>query len=250
MIKLGLIGYPLGHSFSKTYYLSKFDKEKIQNIDYDLYPIATIEEFKRLYQHNYDFRGVNVTIPYKVSILPYLDELSEEARAIGAVNCVTIDRSNSSTPLLKGYNTDAYGFEHSLRPLLKSFHKKALVLGNGGAAKAVVYTLQKLGIPFLLVSRTRTNGDITYEELTKDIIHDHQVIINCSPVGTFPNINECPAIPYDAIGEQHILYDLIYNPEETLFLKKGKDAGAVIKNGYEMLVLQAEENWSIWKSNF
>ena len=228
MIKLGLIGYPLGHSFSKTYYLSKFEKENIQHIDYDLYSIENINQFKDLYLGDIEFKGFNVTIPYKMTIMNYLSELSDEAKIIGAVNCITISHNEQAgNPFLKGYNTDAYGFEMSLTPLLNSNHQRALVLGNGGAAKAILYVLGKLNIPYLIVSRTRENGDITYT-----------------------NIEECPAIPYQVINEKHILYDLIYNPEETLFLEKGKEKGAIIKNGYEMLVLQAEKNWEIWNGNF
>lgn len=249
MIKLGLIGFPLGHSFSKNYYLNKFKQEHISGIDYDLYPLKTMEEFLHLFNEDPSFLGFNVTIPHKQAVLPYINTLSEEAEAIQAVNCITITR-NEEGITLKGYNTDAFGFEESLKPLLKEQHQKALVLGNGGAAKAVVYTLKKLAIPYLLVSRSKENGDITYEEIDANMIENHQLIINCSPVGTFPNVNECPAIPYEYLTDKHLLYDLIYNPEETLFLKKGKEKGATIKNGHEMLVLQAEKNWDIWQNNF
>lgn len=249
MVKLGLIGYPLGHSFSKNYYQAKFDKENIENVDYDLYALEHIETFETLYQSDVNYRGFNVTIPHKVAILPYLNQLSEEAKAIGAVNCITIKRDKKDT-IITGYNTDAFGFENSFTPLRRPEHQKALVLGNGGAAKAVVYTLQKLNIPYLIVSRSKDNGDITYSELDSHILQEYKIIINCSPLGTYPKTEECPDIPYDAITNEHLLYDLIYNPEETLFLKKGKEKGATIKNGYEMLVLQAEKNWEIWKSNF
>lgn len=245
MRKLGLIGYPLGHSFSKKYYLAKFEQEKISDIDYDLYPVENLEEFQPIYEQDPDFAGFNVTIPHKRNVLALLDELSPEAEQIQAVNCVRIIRKDGKMTL-KGYNTDAYGFEHSLKPLLGAQHRRALVLGNGGAAKAVYYTLNKLNIPFQIVSRRKENGDLTYEELTPEIISTNKLIINCSPVGTFPEINNCPAIGYQDIGPEHLLYDLIYNPEETLFLKKGKEQGATIKNGYEMLVLQAEKNWVIW----
>lgn len=249
MIKLGLIGFPLGHSFSKSYYLSKFEKENIFNIDYDLYSLENIEQFEELFLEDNNFKGFNVTIPHKQSVLAYLDELSEEAERIQAVNCITIRRENGEITL-KGYNTDAYGFQKSLEPLLKPHHTKALVLGNGGAAKAVLYSLEKLNVTYKIVSRSKENGDLTYEELTPDIFSDFTVIINCSPIGTFPNTEMCPDIPYSEITDKHLLYDLIYNPEETLFLKKGKSRGATIKNGYEMLVLQAEKNWEIWKNNF
>ncbi|MBD1430823.1 shikimate dehydrogenase family protein [Sphingobacterium litopenaei] len=249
MIKLGLIGYPLGHSFSKNYYLAKFDKENIHDIHYDLYPIEQIDQFPTLYNQNSHFRGFNVTIPHKQAVIPYLNELSEEAAQMKAVNCITIKHQEGKT-ILKGYNTDAYGFEKSLEPLLNPHHIKALVLGNGGAAKAVFYTLEKLNISYKIVSRNSGTGDLTYEDLTKELLAKYSLIINCSPVGTFPNIDSCPNIPYEGITEKHLLYDLIYNPEETLFLKKGKERGATIKNGYEMLVLQAEKNWEIWQSNF
>jgi|SRR5690606_2880040 len=245
MKKLGLIGFPLGHSFSKKYYLEKFEKEHIQGIDYDLYPLEDIASFPKLYEEDSCFQGFNVTIPHKQHVMPFLDELSEEAKIIGAVNCIRIQRDDNTTRL-KGYNTDAFGFENSLKPLLQQHHKTALVLGNGGAAKAVFYTLDKLGIPYKIVSRTAENGDLTYAEVTDSIIKFNTIIINCSPVGTYPNVDEAPAIPYHSIGKQHLLYDLIYNPEETLFLRLGKEQGAVTKNGLEMLVLQAEKNWEIW----
>lgn len=249
MIKLGLIGFPLGHSFSKNYYINKFENENITNIDYDLYPVKDMQSFEELYNLDSDYRGFNVTIPHKLAVIPLLTELSDEAKKIGAVNCITIKKEGTKT-ILKGYNTDAYGFEESLKPLLKTQHKRALVLGNGGAAKAVFYTLEKLNIPYLIVSRTKANGDITYEEINAEIMETHQIIINCSPVGTFPNVDDCPAIPYEHITKDHILYDLIYNPEETMFLKKGKIMGSQIKNGYEMLMLQAEKNWDIWQQSF
>jgi len=247
MIKLGLIGYPLGHSFSKSFYNNKFQAENITGYNYELYPVQDMHSFESLYLSDKSFKGFNVTIPHKIAVIPLLKELSEEAQTIGAVNCITIKQTESG-PELKGYNTDAYGFENSIKPLLNDNHQKALVLGNGGAAKAVYYTLRKLNIPFLIVSRSKENGDLTYQDLTEEIIQEYTVIINCSPVGTFPNVDQSPEIPYQHITESHLLYDLIYNPEETLFLKKGKEKGATIKNGYEMLVLQAEKNWEIWQN--
>lgn len=247
MKKLGLIGYPLGHSFSKKYYLEKFEKERIEHIDYDLYPIERITDFPPIFS-NKDFYGVNVTIPYKIEVMDYLDELSEEAEAIQAVNCIRIRHRPDGRPHLKGYNTDAYGFEASLKPLLVPHDKKALILGNGGAAKAVTYALDQLGITYKLVSRTKQIDNYTYDELDASILADYTLIINCSPVGTFPNIAEFPRLPYEYINDRHLLYDLIYNPEETTFLKKGKEKGARTKNGYEMLLLQAEKNWEIWNS--
>lgn len=248
MIKLGLIGFPLGHSFSKNYYVDKFEKENINGINYDLYPLKNMEAFQKLYTEDSNFKGFNVTIPHKVAVMPLLSELSPEAKEIGAVNCITI-RENNGIKHLKGYNTDAYGFTESLKPLLKNHHKQALVLGNGGASKAVMYSLKKLNIPYLIVSRTKDNGDITYQELKTKDLSQYQIIINCSPVGTYPKTDECPDIQYDQINSEHLLYDLIYNPEETLFLAKGKEKGATTKNGYEMLVLQAEKNWEIWSES-
>lgn len=251
MIKLGLIGFPLGHSFSKSYYLKKFKEENITNIAYDLYEIEDINLFKDLYVNNPDLRGCNVTIPHKVAILPFLDELSDEVKAIGATNCITISHTEGElAPKLRGYNTDIYGFQASLTPLLKAHHKRALVLGTGGASKAILYVLKQLEIPYLIVSRTKEKGDLTYEELTPRIIQENTVIINCTPLGTFPNTAQYPQLPYDALTADHLLYDLIYNPEETLFLKNGKERGAHIKNGYEMLILQAEKNWEIWHNSF
>lgn len=249
MIKLGLIGFPLGHSFSKNYYLSKFEKEDIKGIEYDLYPIEDIAQFQELMQQDSAFKGFNVTTPYKQAVLNYLTDLSEEAKEIGAVNCITIKQKDGLIHLT-GYNTDVFGFQHSLSPLLTGKNQRALVLGNGGAAKAVFFALKNLNIPFTIVSRTESNGDLTYDELNKEIIENHQLIINCSPIGTYPNTDQCPNIPYEYLTADHLLYDLIYNPDETLFLKKGKEKKARIKNGYEMLVLQAEKNWKIWKGNF
>lgn len=249
MKKLGLIGYPLGHSFSKKYYVDKMEKESIVDIDYDLYPIPSITAFPSLFAAgNTEFVGCNVTIPYKQSVIPYLQELSDEATEIGAVNCITLQHLPSGESKLVGYNTDAYGFEKSLRRHWDpEKHDKALILGNGGAAKAVLFVLKKLGISAQLVSRTKSEIAISYEELSTEIIAGTHLIINCTPLGTFPNVDACPPIPYDAIGQDHYLYDLIYNPEETLFLKQGRIKGAVTKNGYEMLVLQADKNWEIWQ---
>ncbi|MFZ4263508.1 shikimate dehydrogenase family protein [Sphingobacterium sp. HJSM2_6] len=247
MRKLGLIGYPLSHSFSKKYYLEKFSNEGIKHIDYDLYPIPSINDFKALYNNTANLYGVNVTIPYKQEVIPLLNELSEEAKEIAAVNCIQIKRiEGQSEPYLKGFNTDAYGFSESIKPLLKSHHKKALILGNGGATKAVIYSLKQLGIDYQIVSRKANGQSLSYDQLNENIIKDHLLIINCSPVGTYPNLDECPNIPYSGISKEHLLYDLIYNPEETKFLTIGKSKGATIKNGYEMLILQAEKNWEIW----
>ncbi|QQT27498.1 shikimate dehydrogenase family protein [Sphingobacterium spiritivorum] len=245
MKKLGLIGFPLGHSFSKKYYLEKFEKEHIRGIDYNLYPLEDIHQFPDLYQETDGLYGVNVTIPYKQTIIPFLDELSPEAQQMNAVNCIQIKKKDKGYHL-KGFNTDAFGFEESLKPLLKPHHNKALILGNGGAAQAVVFSLQKLGITYTFVSRTKTDTNLTYSDLNDTIIKENTLIINCSPLGTYPNVDTCPDIPYESISEEHLLYDLVYNPEVTLFLKKGLEKGAAIKNGYDMLLLQAERNWIIW----
>lgn len=247
MKKLGLIGYPLGHSFSKKYYLDKFESEQIKGIDYDLYSLSDIAEFPKLYLQDQQFYGFNVTIPYKQAVLPLMDELSPEAAQMEAVNCIRIQHKDGRA-ILKGFNTDAYGFEASLKPLLQPQHTKALVLGNGGAAKAVLYSLRKLNIAYAVVSRSETNGDLTYQQLSKEIIEEYTIIINCSPIGTFPKVDEAPQIPYEYLSESHLLYDLIYNPTKTLFLQKGLEKGATIKNGYEMLLLQAEKNWEIWNA--
>ncbi|PRD46885.1 shikimate dehydrogenase family protein [Sphingobacterium haloxyli] len=245
MKKLGLIGYPLGHSFSKKFYLEKFERENIKDIDYDLYAVEDISTFPSLYERDLTFYGFNVTIPHKRNVMRFLNEFSPEAAEINAVNCIQV-RWQGGKPYLKGFNTDAFGFEQSLRPLLKPQHTTALVFGNGGAAQSVFYVLQQLGISFKTVSRSKNNGDLTYTDLTKDIVASHKLLINCSPVGTYPNVADAPDIPYEGISPAHLLYDLIYNPEETAFLTRGKERGAAIKNGYEMLLLQAEKNWEIW----
>lgn len=245
MKKLGLIGYPLTHSFSKKFYLEKLKQENISDIDYDLYSIENISMFPAIYAQDPSFYGFNVTIPHKRKVMRFLDEFSPEATEINAVNCIQV-RWENGKPHLKGFNTDAFGFEKSLLPLLKPQHKAALVLGNGGAAQSVFYVLRKLNIPFKTVSRSKNNGDLTYADLSKDLIDAHKLLINCSPVGTSPNVEEAPDIPYEGIGSEHLLYDLIYNPSETLFLKRGRLRGATTKNGYEMLILQAEKNWEIW----
>lgn len=245
MKKLGLIGFPLGHSFSKKFYEEKFEREHITGFHYDLYSIEDIAAFPTIFEREPTFYGFNVTIPHKRNVMRFLNEFSPEAAEINAVNCIQI-RWHGGKPYLKGFNTDAFGFEQSLRPFLQPQHRHALVFGNGGAAQAVYYVLRKLGIPYQIVSRSRNTGDLTYSDLTEQIVASHRLLINCSPVGTFPDVHEAPDIPYDGIGASHLLYDLIYNPEETSFLKKGKERGATVKNGHEMLILQAEKNWEIW----
>lgn len=237
----GLIGYPLGHSFSKKYFTQKFETEDLKDCFFELFPIPDITEFPGLLKKNAELKGLAVTIPYKVSVMGYLDELSDEVKEIGAVNCIEFLPGG-----LKGHNTDVVGFERSFIPQLRPHHTKALVLGTGGAAKAVQYILKKLGMPFLLVSRNKAGNNITYNDITEALLQEYTVIINCSPVGMSPHEEEAPAIPYRFIGPPHYLFDLVYQPSETKFLWEGKERGTAIKNGYEMLVLQAEENWKIW----
>jgi shikimate dehydrogenase len=239
----GLIGYPLTHSFSKKYFEQKFEKEQITGCRYELFPIKTIEELSSLLKAHPELEGLNVTIPYKKQVMAFLDESNIPA-GLGACNCI-----NVSGGRLTGYNTDTTGFEMSLKPLLKSYHKRALVLGSGGAANAVVYVLQKLGINFSIVSRKIQEGaSMIYANIDRNVIHNHSIIINTTPLGTFPDTDTCPNIPYQFIGQDHLLFDLVYNPSKTLFLKKGEERGAVIRNGEEMLILQAEESWRIWNS--
>jgi shikimate dehydrogenase len=245
MRKFGLIGFPLSHSFSKKFFTEKFLNEHIPGCEYDLFPIENIDLLTDLISHNRELEGFNVTIPYKLAVLPFLNEVDEAAGQIGAVNCISIQRNNGKE-ILKGYNTDAYGFEESLKPMLNEQHKKALIFGDGGAAKAVKYVLNKLNIPFLVVTRTPTSNSILYDGVTPELLQEYTVLINTTPLGMSPNIETCPDIPYEVLTEQHLAYDLVYNPEETTFLAKAKAQGASIKNGLEMLYLQAERSWYIW----
>lgn len=245
MKKFGLIGYPLTHSFSKKYYDAKFEREQITDVDYQLYPIKAIETFPELLITNPSLMGINVTIPYKIAVMDYLDYLSPEAEAIAAVNCIRIDRS-SGKPVLTGYNTDIFGFMTSLKPLIRPWHTAALILGNGGAAKAVTYGLTQLGIDCAIVSRSPTSGQYSYDQLGKPLLDRYLVVINTTPLGTYPKVEDLPDIPYKHLGKKHLLYDLVYNPTTTAFLKQGIDQGTAVKNGLEMLELQAERNWEIW----
>lgn len=242
----GLIGYPLSHSFSKKYFTEKFEQERIPKCTYELFPIEKVALVEALIHENKSLEGLNVTIPYKVSVLPYLNEVEEAAAAIGAVNCIAIEHQDRAEPYLKGFNTDAYGFEESLKPFLLPHHQKALVFGNGGAAKAVKYVLQKLGISYLSVVRSPAADAILYPMVTQKLLEEYTVLINTTPLGTSPNVDSCPPIPYQFLSSQHLAYDLVYNPEETLFLRQSKAQGAKIKNGLEMLKLQAERSWFIW----
>jgi len=243
MKQFGLIGFPLIHSFSKKYFSTKFKNEQIDAV-YDLYELTHIEEFPSLI-NSVELSGLNVTIPYKEKVIPYLDELDETAEKIGAVNVIKLIRKNNQL-IIKGYNSDAFGFEQSLKPYLKTYHQKALILGTGGASKAIHYVLLKLGIEVTFVSRTPQSDQFAYSELNQAIIQDNLIIINASPVGTFPHTEECPSIPYEQITEKHLLFDVVYNPSETLFLKKGKQQGAVTLNGEIMLQGQALAAWRIW----
>ncbi len=245
MRKFGLIGYPLGHSFSKKYFTTKFENEKI-DARYDLYELDKLEKFENL-KHSSDLYGLNVTIPYKEKIIGFVDELDDTAKKIGAVNVIKFIRTESRL-ILKGYNSDAVGFEKSLQPLLKSHYSKALILGTGGASKAVKYVLDNMGISSVFVSRRPSENMLSYQQIDKNILNDFKLIINASPVGTFPNVNQCPDIPYQFLDSSHILYDLVYNPAETLFMKRGKERGATVCNGEAMLIGQAEAAWEIWNS--
>ena len=239
-----LIGYPLKHSFSKKYFTEKFEKENIANCRYELLELPNCQDFPQLMAAHPNLVGLNVTIPHKQNIIPFLDELDAASAArIGAVNTIKIEADGRKI----GYNTDYYGFKKSLEEWLVSFPKpKALVLGNGGAAKAVLAALEDLTIDYQVVSRQKNNQSITYEDLNEGILSQYWLIINTSPVGTFPNVEECPNIPYQFLTNQHLLYDLVYNPAETLFLQKGKQQGAATHNGLKMLQLQAEKAWEIW----
>lgn len=241
MRKFGLIGKNISYSFSENYFNKKFKTENIIDSSYQNFDLVTIEDFKTLSKDK-TIRGFNVTIPYKEAIIPLLDGLNNKASQIGAVNTIKITKHGK----LKGFNTDYYGFEKSLKPLLENHHKKALILGTGGASKAVAYALDRLNISYQFVSRTAKNNILSYEDITKDLLSKYHIIINCTPLGTFPNIENCPNIPYSYTTSQHLFYDLIYNPAETEFLKRGKNQGTKIKNGLEMLELQAEKSWKIW----
>ncbi|MEO5562415.1 MAG: shikimate dehydrogenase [Chitinophagaceae bacterium] len=238
----GLIGYPLSHSFSKKFFTEKFEKEKLPDCRYELFPIPSIDDLKKIIETP-DLCGFNITIPYKEQVLSFLHEKDKAVEKIKACNCVVIKNGK-----LKGYNTDITGFEISLQQQLKPHHKKALILGTGGAAKAVEYVLEKHGITYKYVSRKPSSRSYSYEQLTPAIISEYTLIINTTPLGMYPSVTEAPPIPYESLTPNHYLFDLVYNPEKTLFLKKGEDKGAAIKNGHEMLIIQAEESWKIWNS--
>lgn len=244
----GLLGYPLGHSFSKNYFNDKFAAEGI-DAEYINFEIPSITDLKEVLDDHPELSGLNVTIPYKEQVMPYLDALDPEAEAIGAVNVIKILRSDSVDDddfELIGYNSDVVGFRNSLSPLLTPERKNALILGTGGAAKAVRQGLISLGVEPVYVSRTARDGMLTYDDLTPEVMAEYKVIVNTTPLGMYPKVDACPPIPYEFLTPGHLLYDLIYNPDVTTFMKKGRAHGAEVKNGLEMLLLQAFESWRIW----
>lgn len=244
MQKYGLIGYPLKHSFSISYFNEKFQSEGI-DAEYVNFEIPSINDLPGIIKGNPNLQGFNVTIPYKEKVISYLDEIDKTAIPIGAINVVKVIRQKGKVKLI-GYNSDIIGFTRSIEPLLESHHKKALILGTGGAAKAVYHGLKSLGVDSVYVTRQPRPDMLTYEELTPEIIAEHTIIVNCTPVGMYPQVDFCPNIPYEYLTPNHLLYDLLYNPDTTLFMKKGAEKGAVVKNGLEMLLLQAFAAWEIW----
>ncbi len=245
MKQYGLVGFPLVHSFSKRFFTEKFENENT-NAVYQNFEIENISDFPGIIKNNPNLKGLNVTIPHKQAVMAFLDELDEAAEKVGAVNTVKILRETGKITL-KGFNTDTWGFETSLKPLLKDYHKKALILGTGGASKAVKYVLGKLGIDFISASiEELKENEIRYEDIDKKIIAGHLLIINATPLGTFPDVEKFPPVPYQYITERHLLFDLVYNPETTMFMKKGEERGATVKNGYEMLMQQALKSYEIW----
>lgn len=238
----GLVGKNIDYSFSVNYFTQKFQTQNINDSIYKNFDIPDISYFPQIVKKNKGLRGLNVTIPYKTEVIPYLNKLSRKAEQIGAVNCIRITKKGK----LKGYNTDAYGFRKSLCPLLEAHHKKALILGTGGASKAVAFVLEELGIEYKYVSRNPQVGQFSYSDISKIVMKDFLVVINCTPLGTFPNSDSSPELNYDYFSSKHIAFDLVYNPAETKFLQLAKAKGAVTKNGYDMLVFQAEKAWAIW----
>ena len=242
MTKYGIIGFPLGHSFSRGFFTEKFTREGIdaQYLNFEIPDVAMLKDILR---ENPELRGLNVTLPHKQAVIPLLDELSDEAREIGAVNVISVRDGR-----LKGFNSDIIGFTESIRPLLQPHHTKALILGTGGASQAIRVGLSRLGIEWTYVSRTPREEMLTYSTLTPEVMEQYTVIVNCSPVGMFPKVDEAPAIPYELLTPKHLLFDCVYNPEDTLFMKKGREQGAIVKNGLEMLHLQAVASWEFWNS--
>jgi shikimate dehydrogenase len=240
--RFGLLGRNINYSFSKGYFTEKFKKEKLEGCSYENFDIQEITAFPEIIKNNPNIKGMNVTIPYKEVVIPFLDKLSEKATVIGAVNTIKISPDGK----LIGYNTDYYGFMESLKPLLQPHHKRALILGTGGASKGVAFALDELGISYTFVSRESKENAIAYDQINATTFDNYQIIINSSPVGTSPNTDAFPLIPYEYFTPKHIAYDLIYNPAETQFLKKAKEKGAQTKNGLDMLIFQAEKAWEIW----
>lgn len=240
--QFGLIGRNIDYSFSKKYFQEKFSKEYFEGCTYENFDIQTINEFISIIKNNPSLKGLNVTIPFKETVMPFLNKLSKKAIEIGAVNVIKVTKKGK----LKGFNSDYYGFGKSLKAMLKPHHKTALILGTGGAAKAVAFALKMLKIDYTFVSREAVEKTIDYNRINETTFDNFQIIINCTPLGTSPNLDAFPPIPYEFFTEKHIAFDLIYNPEETIFLKKAKSKGATIKNGFEMLVFQAEKSWRIW----
>ncbi len=237
----GLVGKNISYSFSRNYFSEKFKGLNLPNYEYLNFDIQQIDEFLDVIKRPC-LSGLNVTIPYKEQIFPFMDKISKKAKEIGAINTIKITKKGK----LKGFNTDEYGFRKSLKPLLKKKQKRALILGTGGASKAIAYALKKLKIKYKFVSRSKSKNHFLYSDLSLEILEKYTLIINCTPLGTHPNIERCPEIPYKYLTKKHLLYDLVYNPKESLFLQKGKEQGAGIKNGQEMLELQAEKAWKIW----
>ena len=244
MDKYGLIGYPLGHSFSIGYFNERFENENI-DAKYINFEIPSIDDLPEVLASNPQLKGLNVTIPYKEKVIPFLDSVSPEARAIGAVNVIRVTHKGNKV-ILRGFNSDVIGFTKSIEPMLENCHKKALILGTGGASKAVNYGLKSLGLETVFVSRYERPDTIQYESITPDVVKEYNVIVNCTPLGMYPHSDECPKLPYEALDSHNILYDLIYNPDQTLFMKKGLAHGAQVKNGLEMLLLQAFASWEFW----
>jgi len=244
--KLGLLGKTLSHSFSKEYFSQKFEKEKILDFSYQNFELDSITDFSELIELHPELIGLNVTVPYKEKVLQYVDYQDDLVKKIGAANTLFINNNKK----IYAYNTDVIGFLQSIEPLLQAHHKSALILGTGGASKAVAQALSMLHIPFTFVSRIAKNEHtISYDDLSKSVINAHEIVINTTPLGSYPNINTCPDFPFDFVTDKHIFYDLVYNPEQTLFLSKAKKMGAITSNGLKMLYLQAEASWQIWLNN-
>lgn len=247
MKTFGLIGYRLGYSFSKGYFADKFKELGLNDHEYVNFELDSINEFPAIFETEKEIGGLNCTIPYKQDVMSFLDEIDDEAKAVGAVNTIKVIE-NDGKRILKGYNTDVIGFRNSLEPMLNAMHKKALILGTGGASKAIKHVLDKLNIEYISASieDELSEKEIRYEDITGDLVNECKIIINATPLGTHPNVKTCPSLPYCSITNEHVLFDLVYNPEVTKFMKKGLDKKAKVKNGLEMLHGQAEAAWAIW----